>query len=70
MFIDVAQPGDLNMNCEFIGGIRVWVGLRERGRGGRGDVKRSEWETRENSRNEEVSRDKSDLSEQLLKLLP
>ena len=36
MFIDVAQPGDLNMNCEFIGGIRVWVGLRERGRGGEG----------------------------------
>ena len=62
MFNDEAQPGDLNMNCEFIGGIRVWVGLRERGGG---DVKRSEWETRENSRNEEVSHDKSDLSEQL-----
>ena len=42
----------------------MWVGLRERGGGG-GDVKRSEWETRENSRNEEVSHDKSDLSEQL-----
>jgi len=42
----------------------VWVGLREGGGGGV-DVKRSEWETRENSRNEEVSHDKSDLSEQL-----
>lgn len=55
------------MNCEFIGGIRVGVGFREGGLGGGGgvDVKRSEWETRENSRNEEVSHDKSDLSEQL-----
>ena len=34
MFNDEAQPGDLNMNCEFIGGIRVGVGLRERGGGG------------------------------------
>ena len=42
----------------------MWVGLRERGGGGV-DVKRSEWETRKNSRNEEVSHDKSDLSEQL-----
>lgn len=41
------------------------VGLREGGGGGVVDVKRSEWETRENSRNEEVSHDKSDLSEQL-----
>ena len=64
MFNDEAQPGDLNMNCEFIGGIRVGVGLREGGGGGV-DVKRSEGETRENSRNEEVSHDKSDLSEQL-----
>ena len=39
------------------------VGLREGGGGGGG--KRSEGETRENSRNEEVSHDKSDLSEQL-----
>lgn len=65
MFIDVAQPGDLNMKCEFIGGIRVWVRLREGGGEGEVDVKRSEWESRENSRNEEVSHDKSDLTEQL-----
>lgn len=66
MFNDEAQPGDLNMNCEFIGGIRVGVGFREGGLGGGGvDVKRSEWETRQNSRNENVSHDKSDLSEQL-----
>ena len=40
MFVDVAQPGDLKMNCEFIGGIRVGVGLREAGGGGGGvDVK-------------------------------
>ena len=64
MFNDEAQLGDFNMNCEFIGGIRVWVGLREGGGGGV-VVKRSEWETRENSRNEKVSHDKSDLSEQL-----
>ena len=67
MFNDEAQPGDLNMNCEFIGGIRVGVGFREGWLGGEGgvDVKRSEWETRQNSRNEEVSHDKSDLSKQL-----
>ena len=68
MFNDEAQPGDLNMNCEFIGGIRVGVGFREGGLGGGGggvDVKRSEWETRQNSRNEKVSHDKSDLSERL-----
>lgn len=35
MFNDEAQPGDLNMNCEFIGGIRVGVGFREGGLGGR-----------------------------------
>lgn len=34
MFNDEAQPGDLNMNCEFIGGIRVGVGFREGGLGG------------------------------------
>ena len=36
MFNDEAQPGDLNMNCEFIGGIRVGVGFREGGLGGGG----------------------------------
>lgn len=36
MFNDEAQPGDLNMNCEFISGIRVWVGFREGGGGVRG----------------------------------
>lgn len=65
MFNDEAQPGDFNMNCEFIDGIRVWVGFREWGVWGGVDVKRSEWETRQNSRNEKVSHDKSDLSEQL-----
>lgn len=38
------------------------MGGVERKGGGGGDVKRSEWETGENSRNEEVSHDKSDLS--------
>lgn len=34
MFNHEAQPGDLNMNCEFISGIRVWMWLREGGGGG------------------------------------
>ena len=34
MFNDEAQPGDVNMNCEFIGGIRVGVGFREGWLGG------------------------------------